>query len=228
MPTLHTYDYAVIRVVPRVEREEFINVGVIVSCPGARHLEAAIEIDAARLQAFAPALDLEALQPWLDAIVAICRGDASAGPMPAHRAEDEGVASAEILAGQSGHVNYEGIPNVVYTVPEGASVGRTEEELTKAGIAYNAGKFPFTANGRAKAHGQTDGFVKVLADAKTDRVLGCHIIGPRAGDLIAGVTVLMEFGGSSEDPARTCHAHPTLAEAVKEAEMAVEKRQHHL
>ena len=155
-------------------------------------------------------------------------GDVVRGPMLAHKAEDEGVAVAEIIAGKHGHVNYDAIPGIVYTSPEVASLGKTEEELKAAGVDYKVGKFPFTANGRARAMRQTDGFVKVLADAKTDRVLGCHIIGPRAGDLIAEVTVLMEFGGSSEDLARTCHAHPTLAEAVKEAAMAVEKRQIHM
>ncbi|MCJ2090284.1 dihydrolipoyl dehydrogenase [Methylobacterium sp. E-005] len=155
-------------------------------------------------------------------------GDVIAGPMLAHKAEDEGVAVAEMLAGQSGHVNYGVIPNVVYTFPEVASVGKTEEELTKDGIAYNAGKFPFTANGRAKANGTTDGFVKVLADAKTDRVLGVHIVGADAGNLIAEVAVAMEFGASSEDIARTCHAHPTLTEAVKEAALAVNKRAIHV
>ncbi|MCJ2014475.1 dihydrolipoyl dehydrogenase [Methylobacterium sp. J-076] len=155
-------------------------------------------------------------------------GDVIAGPMLAHKAEDEGVAVAEILAGQSGHVNYEVIPNVVYTFPEVASVGRTEEELTKAGTAYNVGKFPFTANGRAKANGTTDGFVKVLADAQSDRVLGVHIVGADAGNLIAEVAVAMEFGASSEDIARTCHAHPTLTEAIKEAALAVSKRAIHV
>jgi len=155
-------------------------------------------------------------------------GDVIAGPMLAHKAEDEGVAVAEMLAGQSGHVNYGVIPNVVYTFPEVASVGKTEEELTKDGIAYNAGKFPFTANGRAKANGTTDGFVKVLADAQTDRVLGVHIVGADAGNLIAEVAVAMEFGASSEDIARTCHAHPTLTEAVKEAALAVNKRAIHV
>jgi len=155
-------------------------------------------------------------------------GDVIAGPMLAHKAEDEGVAIAEMLAGQSGHVNYGVIPNVVYTFPEVASVGKTEEELTKDGIAYNAGKFPFTANGRAKANGTTDGFVKVLADAQTDRVLGVHIVGADAGNLIAEVAVAMEFGASSEDIARTCHAHPTLTEAVKEAALAVSKRAIHV
>ena len=155
-------------------------------------------------------------------------GDVVRGPMLAHKAEDEGVAVAEIIAGKHGHVNYDAIPGIVYTAPEVAAIGKTEEELKAAGVAYKVGKFPFTANGRARAMRHTEGFVKVLADATTDRVLGCHIIGPHAGDLIAEVTVLMEFGGSSEDLARTCHAHPTLAEAVKEAAMAVEKRQIHM
>ena len=155
-------------------------------------------------------------------------GDVVRGPMLAHKAEDEGVAVAEIIAGKHGHVNYDAIPGIVYTAPEVAAIGKTEEELQAAGVAYKVGKFPFTANGRARAMRHTEGFVKVLADAATDRVLGCHIIGPHAGDLIAEVTVLMEFGGSSEDLARTCHAHPTLAEAVKEAAMAVEKRQIHM
>ncbi len=137
-------------------------------------------------------------------------GDVIAGPMLAHKAEDEGVAVAEILAGQAGHVNYNVIPGVVYTAPEVASVGKTEDELKAANIAYTAGKFPFTANGRAKVNKTTDGFVKVLADAETDRVLGVHIIGPHAGEMIAEAAVLMEFGGSAEDLARTCHAHPTL------------------
>jgi dihydrolipoamide dehydrogenase len=155
-------------------------------------------------------------------------GDVVRGPMLAHKAEDEGVAVAEIIAGKHGHVNYDAIPGIVYTAPEVAAIGKTEEELQAAGVAYKVGKFPFTANGRARAMRHTDGFVKVLADAATDRVLGCHIIGPHAGDLIAEVTVLMEFGGSSEDLARTCHAHPTLAEAVKEAALAVDKRPIHM
>jgi dihydrolipoamide dehydrogenase len=154
-------------------------------------------------------------------------GDVIAGPMLAHKAEDEGVAVAEIIAGQAGHVNYDVIPNVIYTSPEVASVGKTEEELKAAGITYNVGKFPFTANGRAKAIHMTDGFVKILADAKTDRVLGVHIIGANAGELIAEACVLMEFSGSAEDLARTCHAHPTFSEAVKEAALAVAKRAIH-
>jgi dihydrolipoamide dehydrogenase len=147
-------------------------------------------------------------------------GDVIAGPMLAHKAEDEGVAVAEILAGQAGHVNYGVIPSVVYTHPEIASVGRSEEDLKAAGIAYKAGKFPFSANGRARAMGQKDGFVKVLADQATDRVLGVHIIGPLAGELIQEGSVLMEFSGAAEDLARTCHAHPTLSESVKEAALA--------
>lgn len=155
-------------------------------------------------------------------------GDVIPGPMLAHKAEDEGVAVAEILAGQAGHVNYNVIPGVVYTAPEVASVGKTEDELKAANIAYTAGKFPFTANGRAKVNKTTDGFVKVLADAETDRVLGVHIIGPHAGEMIAEAAVLMEFGGSAEDLARTCHAHPTLTEAVKEAALAAGKRAIHI
>jgi dihydrolipoamide dehydrogenase len=155
-------------------------------------------------------------------------GDVIAGPMLAHKAEDEGVAVAEILAGQAGHVNYDAIPNVVYTFPEIASVGKSEEELKEAGVAYAAGKFPFTANGRAKVNLTTEGFVKILADAKTDRVLGVHILGADAGNMIAEAAVAMEFGASAEDIARTCHAHPTLPEAVKEAALAVGKRAIHM
>lgn len=155
-------------------------------------------------------------------------GDVVAGPMLAHKAEDEGVAVAEIIAGQAGHVNYDVIPGVVYTTPEVSSVGKTEEELKQAGVAYTVGKFPFTANGRSKVNQTTDGFVKILADAKTDRVLGVHIIGIEAGEMIHEACVLMEFGGSAEDLARTCHAHPTRSEAVKEAALAVGKRAIHM
>jgi dihydrolipoyl dehydrogenase len=151
-------------------------------------------------------------------------GDVIAGPMLAHKAEDEGVAVAEILADQAGHVDYGVIPNVVYTYPEIASVGKSEEELKQAGIAYKVGKFPFTANGRAKVNLQTEGFVKILADAATDRVLGVHIMGADAGNMIAEAAVAMEFGAASEDIARTCHPHPTLTEAVKEAALAVDGR----
>ncbi len=155
-------------------------------------------------------------------------GDAIAGPMLAHKAEDEGVALAELLAGQAGHVNYAAIPGIVYTWPEVASVGQTEEELKAAGIAYNVGKFPFTANGRARAMGDTDGMVKILADKTTDRLLGAHILGPDAGTLIAELVTAMEFGASAEDVARICHAHPTLSEAVKEAALAVDGRALHI
>jgi dihydrolipoamide dehydrogenase len=155
-------------------------------------------------------------------------GDVITGPMLAHKAEDEGVALAEQLAGKAGHVNYDVIPGVVYTHPEIASVGKTEEELKAAGVSYKVGKFPFTANGRARATRATDGFVKILADAVTDKVLGAHIIAVGAGEMIHEVAVLMEFGGSSEDLARTCHAHPTMSEAVKEAAMGVEKRSIHV
>ena len=155
-------------------------------------------------------------------------GDVIRGPMLAHKAEDEGVALAELLAGQAGHVNYGAIPSVVYTSPEIAAVGKTEDELKAEGVAYKVGRFPFTANGRARAMRHTDGFVKILADAATDRVLGAHIVGFGAGELIAEAVVLMEFGGSAEDLARTCHAHPTMSEAIKEAAMAVDKRAIHV
>lgn len=149
-------------------------------------------------------------------------GDAIEGPMLAHKAEDEAVACVERIAGKPGHVNYDAIPNVVYTWPEVASVGRTEEELKKAGADYKVGKFPFLANSRAKTNHETDGFVKIIADTRTDRVLGCHILGVGAGELIAEAVSVIEFGGASEDIARTCHAHPTRSEAVRQAAMAVE------
>jgi len=155
-------------------------------------------------------------------------GDVIAGPMLAHKAEDEGVAVAEILAGQAGHVNYDAIPNVVYTYPEIATVGKSEEELKAEGRAYNVGKFPMTANGRAKANETSEGFIKILADARTDRVLGVHMVCADAGNMIAEAVLAMEFGASAEDIARTCHAHPTLPEAVKEAAMAVAKRAIHM
>jgi dihydrolipoamide dehydrogenase len=155
-------------------------------------------------------------------------GDVIAGPMLAHKGEDEGVAVAEILAGQAGHVNYGAIPGVVYTWPEVASVGQTEDELKAAGLAYTVGKFPFTANGRARAMGDTDGFVKILADKATDRLLGAHVIGPDAGTLIAELTTAIEFGASAEDVGRICHAHPTLSEAVKEAALAADGRALHI
>ena len=155
-------------------------------------------------------------------------GDVIAGPMLAHKAEEEGVALAEHLAGQAGHVNYDVIPGVVYTWPEVAAIGQTEEELKAGGIEYRVGKFPFTANGRARAMGDTDGFVKILADKATDRILGAHIIGPDAGTLIAELATAMEFGAAAEDVSRICHAHPTLSEAVKEAALAVEGRALHM
>ena len=155
-------------------------------------------------------------------------GDVIKGPMLAHKAEDEGVVLAEILAGQSGHIDYNLIPNIVYTFPEIAMVGKTEAQLKEEGTTYKIGKFPFLANGRARAMNATDGFVKIIADKKTDRVLGCHIIGPEAGTLIAEVAMAMEFGASSEDIARTCHAHPTLEEVVKEAALAVDNRAIHI
>jgi dihydrolipoamide dehydrogenase len=155
-------------------------------------------------------------------------GDIVAGPMLAHKAEEEGIAAIEIMAGQAGHVNYEAIPNVVYTWPELACVGATEEELKARGVEYKPGSFPFMANGRAKAMDEVEGFVKILADAKTDRVLGVHIVGARASDMIAEAVAVMEFGGSAEDIARTSHAHPSLAEIMKEAAMAVDKRQIHM
>ena len=154
-------------------------------------------------------------------------GDVIKGPMLAHKAEEEGIAVAEIIAGQSGHVNYDIIPGVVYTSPEVASIGKTEEQLKKLNKKYKVGKFPFMANSRAKAIDEPEGFVKILADEKTDKVLGVHMISPHAGEMIAEMAVAMEFGASSEDIARTCHAHPTFSEAVKEAALSVDKRAIH-
>jgi len=154
-------------------------------------------------------------------------GDVIVGPMLAHKAEDEGIAVAEKIAGQSGHVNYDTIPGVIYTTPEVASIGQTEEQLKDKNIKYKIGKFSFMANSRAKAIDDTEGFVKILADEKTDKVLGAHLIGPHAGELIAEIGIAMEFGASSEDIARTCHAHPTFSEAVKEAALSVDKRAIH-
>jgi dihydrolipoamide dehydrogenase len=165
------------------------------------------------------------LQTSVDNIYAI--GDVIKGPMLAHKAEEEGIAVAEILAGQAGHVNYDVIPGVIYTSPEVATVGKTEEELKKENKSYKIGKFPFLANSRAKVNNETDGFVKIIADSKTDKVLGVHIIGPHCGDMIAEMALAMEFGASSEDIARTCHAHPTHTEAIKEAALAVDKRPIH-
>ncbi|MFL2890225.1 MAG: dihydrolipoyl dehydrogenase [Pelagibacteraceae bacterium] len=165
------------------------------------------------------------LQTSVSNIYAI--GDVIKGPMLAHKAEEEGIAVAEILAGKSGHVNYDVIPGVVYTSPEVATVGKTEEQLKSSNISYKIGKFPFLANSRAKVNNETDGFVKILADSKTDKVLGVHIIGPHSGDMIAEMALAMEFGASAEDIARTCHAHPTHTEAIKEAALAVDKRPIH-
>ena len=154
-------------------------------------------------------------------------GDVIEGPMLAHKAEEEGIAVAELISGQSGHVNYDTIPGVIYTSPEVASIGKTEEQLKEKGISYKIGKFPFLANSRAKTIDESEGFVKILADSATDKVLGVHIIGQHAGEIIAEMSVAMEFGASSEDIARTCHAHPTFSEAIKEAALSVEKRQIH-
>ena len=165
------------------------------------------------------------LQTTIHNIYAI--GDVIKGPMLAHKAEEEGIAVAEIIAGQAGHVNYDIIPGVIYTSPEVATVGKTEEQLKKENINYKVGKFPFLANSRAKVNNETDGFVKILADSKTDRVLGVHMIGPHTGDMIAEMALAMEFGASAEDIARTCHAHPTHTEAVKEAALAIDKRAIH-
>ena len=165
------------------------------------------------------------LQTSIKNIYAI--GDVIQGPMLAHKAEEEGIAVAEILAGQAGHVNYDIIPGVIYTSPEVASVGKTEEQLKTQNVSYKVGKFPFLANSRAKVNNETEGFVKILADMNTDKVLGVHIIGPHCGDMIAEMALAMEFGASSEDIARTCHAHPTHTEAIKEAALAVDKRPIH-
>ena len=154
-------------------------------------------------------------------------GDVIAGPMLAHKAEEEGIAVAELISGQSGHVNYDVIPGVIYTSPEVATVGKTEEQLKSLGTKYKIGKFPFIANSRAKAINEPEGFVKILADEKTDKILGVHMIGPHVGEIIGEVAVAMEFGASSEDVARTCHAHPTFSEAVKEAALSIDKRAIH-
>jgi len=206
---------------------ETIEADVVLVAIGRRPYTAGLGLEALGVAMERGAVVIDAhFQTNIPGIYAI--GDVVRGPMLAHKAEDEGVALAEILAGQAGHVNYDVIPGVVYTSPEVAVVGKSEEELKAAGIAYNSGKFPFTANGRARAMRHTDGFVKILADAATDRVLGVHIVGFGAGEMIHEAAVLMEFGGSAEDLARTCHAHPTMSEAVKEAAMAVAKRAIHM
>ena len=231
----------------KVTRAEHTNAGVTLTVEPSKGgapetIEADIVLLAIGRRAYTESLGLAALGVELDArgrvvtnghfatnvagIYAI--GDVIAGPMLAHKAEDEGVALAEMLAGQAGHVNYGVIPGVIYTWPEVATVGRTEEELKAEGIEYVVGKFPFTANGRARAMGMTDGFVKILADKRTDLLLGAHILGPDAGTLIAEIATAMEFGASSEDVARICHAHPTLSESVKEAALAVGGRALHI
>ncbi len=208
----------------------------------AETLKAAVVLVSVGRRAFTDGLGLEAVGVVLDELGRVMTddhfrsnvegiyaiGDVIAGPMLAHKAEDEGAAVAEIIAGQAGHVNYDTIPGVVYTWPELASVGKTEEELKAAGVEYKAGRFPFMANSRGRTNAQTEGFVKILADARTDRVLGVHMIGPDAGEMIAEAVMAMEFGASAEDIARTCHAHPTLSEAVREAALAVAARALHV
>ena len=207
---------------------ETIDCDVVLVAIGRRPYTAGLGVEEAGIATHAAgriAID-ENFQTAAEAVFAI--GDCVAGAMLAHKAEDEGVACAEILAGEAAHVNYEAIPGIVYTWPEVAAVGRTEEELKEAGVDYRVGKFPFTANGRARANRATDGFVKLLADAATDRVLGAHIIGPDAGNLIHEIVVAMEFGAAAEDIARTCHGPPTLNEAVREAALAVAGRPLHI
>ncbi len=205
---------------------DIIEADVVLVAIGRRPFTRGLGLEAAGIAIERGQIVIDAhFQTTLPGVYAI--GDVVRGPMLAHKAEDEGVAVAEILAGQAGHVNYDVIPGVVYTSPEVAVVGKSEEELKAAGVAYSVGKFPFTANGRARAMRHTDGFVKVLADAASDRVLGVHIVGHGAGEMIHEAAVLMEFGGSSEDLARTTHAHPTMSEAIKEAAMAVAKRAVH-
>ena len=199
---------------------ENMEADVVLVCVGRKAYTDGLGLDAVGVKTTDRGL-VETNDHWQTNIPSIYAiGDVIAGPMLAHKAEEEGVAVAEILAGQHGHVNYDAIPGVIYTHPEVASVGKTEEELKEAGVDYNAGKFPFMANGRALANGDAEGYVKILADKKTDEVYGVHIIGPHAGDLIAECTMAIEFKASSEDIARTCHAHPTIAEVVKEAALA--------
>jgi dihydrolipoamide dehydrogenase len=207
---------------------EALEADVLMVCVGRRPYTAGLDLDKAGVKLdergrIATDAHFATNVPGVYAI-----GDAIAGPMLAHKAEDEGSIVAEIIAGQSGHIDYNLVPGVVYTWPEAASVGKTEEQLKAEGVAYKVGKFPFSANGRARAMNMTDGFVKILADAKTDKVLGAHIIGPEAGTLIAEIVGMMEFGASAEDIARTCHAHPTLEEAIKEAALGVAGRAIHI
>jgi len=200
---------------------ETIDCDAVLVCIGRRPHTEGLGLDAVGVKTDKRGvIETEHFKTSVDGIWAI--GDCIAGPMLAHKAEDDGVACVELIAGKAGHVNYDIVPGVVYTHPEVAAVGKTEEELKEAGVNYKVGKFPFMANSRAKTNHETDGFVKILADAETDRVLGCHIIGREAGELIAEVVLAMEFGGASEDIARTCHAHPTRSEAVRQAAMGVE------
>ncbi|MEB3701534.1 Dihydrolipoyl dehydrogenase [Candidatus Bealeia paramacronuclearis] len=216
-------DHAVLKISPaQGGAEEEIKTDVVLIATGRKPYIKGLGVEALGLQmnergTIAVNAHYETSVPGIYAI-----GDVIPGPMLAHKAEEEGVAVAEHIAGKVGHVNYGVIPAVIFTSPEVATVGATEEELKAQGIAYRVGKFPFVANSRAKAIGETEGFVKILADQNFDRILGCHIIGPDAGTMIAEIAVAMEFGGSAEDVARTCHAHPTLSEAVKEAALAVE------
>jgi dihydrolipoamide dehydrogenase len=198
-----------------------ISIGRVPYSEGLGLIEAGVQLDGKRRVVVDT--HFQTSEPGIYAI-----GDVIAGPMLAHKAQDEGVAVAELLSGQAGHVNYDVIPNVIYTYPEVASVGKGEEDLKEAGISYSVGKFPFTANGRAKVNRTTDGFVKILADSETDRILGVHIIGALASEMIGEAAVIMEFGGSAEDLARSCHAHPTQTEAIKEAALAVAKRAVHM
>jgi len=202
-------------------RAEMLEADVVLVAIGRRPLTSGIGLERVGVKIDARGfIETEDFRTSVAGIWAI--GDVILGPMLAHRAEDDGVACVELIAGKAGHVNYDATPSVVYTHPEVASVGKTEDELKKLGVDYKVGKFPFLANSRAKTNHETDGFVKILADAKTDRVLGCHILGVDAGELIAEAVSVIEFGGASEDIARTCHAHPTRSEAVRQAAMAVE------
>ena len=203
-------------------KEKDIEADVVLVCIGRRPFTANLGLEAAGVKTDKRGfIETDHYKTSAAGIWAV--GDCTHGPMLAHKAEDEGVAVAELIAGKAGHVNYDVIPGVVYTAPEIASVGKTEEELKEAGTPYKSGKFPFTANSRARANHATDGFVKILAHAETDEILGAHIIGANAGDLIAEICVAMEFKAASEDIARTCHAHPTITEAVRQAAMDVEK-----
>ncbi len=201
---------------------EVLDADVVLVCIGRRPYTEGLGLEAIGIKTDKRGMIIH--DHWKAADGAWVIGDATSGPMLAHKAEDEGVAVAELIAGKAGHVNVDVIPNVVYTSPEIASVGRTEEQLKQAGCKYKSGSFPFMANSRARTNGHTDGFVKILADAETDEILGAHLIGPNAGELVAELAVAMEFRASSEDIARTCHAHPTLSEAVRQAAMGVEDR----